>query len=118
VPYTYPPVIVQLQLLLFSALAFAWLKLTGIYPPELRAVHVDSDWVYRRLAPRAATLTLHALAAARRGSGAMLGGFARRTAAAAGDARAAALPAGVGTAALWVGAALVCYAAVYFVVRV
>jgi multicomponent Na+:H+ antiporter subunit D len=118
VPYTYPHVIVQLQLLLFSALAFAWLKLTGIYPPELRAVHVDSDWVYRRLAPRAATLTLHALAAARRGSGAMLGGFARRTAAAAGDARAAALPAGVGTAALWVGAALVCYAAVYFVVRV
>lgn len=48
-PYTYPHVIVQVQLLLFSALAFAWLKLTGIYPPELRSVNLDADWLYRRL---------------------------------------------------------------------
>ena len=50
-PYTYSHVVVQLQLLLFSALAFAWLKLTGIYPPELRSVNLDAEWVYRRLAP-------------------------------------------------------------------
>jgi len=50
-PYTYPHVMVQIQLLLFSALAFAWLKLTGIYPPELRSVNLDFDWVYRRLIP-------------------------------------------------------------------
>ena len=24
---------------------------TGIYPPELRLVNLDSDWLYRRLAP-------------------------------------------------------------------
>ena len=47
VPYTYPHVIVQVQILLFSALAFAWLKLTGIYPPELRSVNLDVDWLYR-----------------------------------------------------------------------
>ncbi len=62
VPYTYAHVMVQLQLLMFSALAFAWLKLTHIYPPELRSVNLDFDWVYRRLLPgafrelRAATL--------------------------------------------------------------
>jgi multicomponent Na+:H+ antiporter subunit D len=25
---------------------------TGVYPPELRLVNLDSDWLYRRLAPR------------------------------------------------------------------
>ncbi len=24
---------------------------TGIYPPEMRLINLDSDWVYRRLAP-------------------------------------------------------------------
>lgn len=48
-PYTPTHVITQLQLLLFSALAFAVLKRTGIYPAELRAVNLDSDWLYRRL---------------------------------------------------------------------
>ncbi len=51
-PYTYPHVIVQIQLLLFSALAFAWLKLTGIYPPELRSTNLDADWLYRGLGLR------------------------------------------------------------------
>ena len=49
-PYTATHVLDQLQLLVFSALAFAVLMRTGIYPPELRAVNLDSDWVYRRLA--------------------------------------------------------------------
>jgi len=53
-PYTYPHVVVQVQLLLFSALAFAWLKLSGIYPPELRSVNVDADWLWRRPGQRLA----------------------------------------------------------------
>jgi len=53
VPYTSAHVISQLQLLFFSALAFTWLKLSGIYPPELRSVNLDSDWTYRRLLPSA-----------------------------------------------------------------
>ena len=52
VPYTTGHVITQLQILFFSALAFAWLKLSGLYPPELRSTNLDSDWVYRRMLPR------------------------------------------------------------------
>jgi multicomponent Na+:H+ antiporter subunit D len=48
-PYTASHVVAQLQLLFFSALAFAVLMRTGIYPPELRSVNLDSDWLYRRL---------------------------------------------------------------------
>ena len=51
-PYTYPHVLIQLQLLTFAALAFAWLKLQGLYPPELHSVNLDADWVYRRLGTR------------------------------------------------------------------
>jgi multicomponent Na+:H+ antiporter subunit D len=51
VPYTSAHVVTQLQLLLFSALAFSVLMRTGLYPPELRAINLDSDWSYRRLAP-------------------------------------------------------------------
>jgi multicomponent Na+:H+ antiporter subunit D len=51
VPYTAAHVITQLQLLLFSALAFTVLMLTGLYPPELRSVNLDADWLYRRAAP-------------------------------------------------------------------
>ena len=38
VPYTSSHVLSQLQLLVFSALAFSVLMRTGIYPPELRSV--------------------------------------------------------------------------------
>jgi len=50
-PYDATHVISQLQLLFFAALAFVWLNLQGLYPPELRAVNLDSDWLYRRLLP-------------------------------------------------------------------
>jgi multicomponent Na+:H+ antiporter subunit D len=50
-PYTGTHVISQLQLLLFSALAFAVLMRTGLYPPELRATNLDTDWIYRRALP-------------------------------------------------------------------
>ena len=46
-PYTASHVLAQMQLLLFSALAFSWLMRNGIYPPELRSVNLDFDWVYR-----------------------------------------------------------------------
>ena len=52
VPYTTAHVITQLQLLMFSALAFTFLMLTGLYPPELKSTNLDSDWVYRRLIPK------------------------------------------------------------------
>ena len=51
VPYTGSHVLVQVQLLFFSALAFAFLNLVGLYPPELRSANIDSDWIYRRLIP-------------------------------------------------------------------
>lgn len=53
VPYTVTHVITQLQLLMFSALAFAVLMRFGIYPPELKSVNLDTDWFYRQLAPKA-----------------------------------------------------------------
>ena len=50
-PYTAAHVITQLQLLLFSALAFAFLMRTGLYPPELRSVNIDVEIVYRKFLP-------------------------------------------------------------------
>ena len=46
-------VIGQLELLIFSALAFGFLMLSGLYPPEVRGVNLDWDWVYRRVLRRA-----------------------------------------------------------------
>ena len=51
VPYDVTHVLTQMQLLMFSAAAFAWLKLSGIYPPELPSTNLDVEWVYRRLVP-------------------------------------------------------------------
>ncbi len=51
-PYTVAHVLTQCQLLFFSALAFAWLKLSGLYPPELPSVNIDVDWSYRRAVPK------------------------------------------------------------------
>ena len=47
-PYDATHVLAQIQLLLFSALAFVWLKLSGIYPPELRSTNIDAEWIYRK----------------------------------------------------------------------
>jgi multicomponent Na+:H+ antiporter subunit D len=49
VPYTASHVLDQLQLLVFSALAFSVLVRTGVYPPEMRSVNLDFDWIYRGL---------------------------------------------------------------------
>ena len=61
-PYTASHVLSQLQLLVFSALAFAVLMRTGIYPPELPSVNLDFDWLYRRLGTGVATSTINLLA--------------------------------------------------------
>jgi multicomponent Na+:H+ antiporter subunit D len=57
VPYSVEHVVTQLQLLMFSALAFTVLMRTSVYPPELRATNLDFDWVYRRLLLNAARAT-------------------------------------------------------------
>jgi multicomponent Na+:H+ antiporter subunit D len=61
-PYTASHVMTSLQLLLFAALAFLTMwklhasKRRGPvellkYPPELRGINLDTDWVYRRAFP-------------------------------------------------------------------
>jgi multicomponent Na+:H+ antiporter subunit D len=47
IPYTGAHVVGQLQLLLFGALAFCLLILSGYYPAEMRAINLDTDWFYR-----------------------------------------------------------------------
>jgi multicomponent Na+:H+ antiporter subunit D len=44
-------VLAQMQLLMFSALAFSVLMWTRIYPPEMRAINLDVDWIWRRMLP-------------------------------------------------------------------
>lgn len=51
VPYDLTHTLTQLQLLFFSALAFVWLNKKGLYPPELKSVNLDVEWLYRRLMP-------------------------------------------------------------------
>ncbi|MDX9996139.1 MAG: hypothetical protein RBS28_12525, partial [Rhodocyclaceae bacterium] len=66
-PYTASHVVAQTQLLFFSALAFAVLMRTGIYPPELKSVNLDSDWFYRKAAYGFVATFRDALAATRAG---------------------------------------------------
>lgn len=75
-PYTFTHVVVQLQLLVFAVLAVFFLMRSGLYPAELRATNLDSDWIYRRLAPGIAGGIARALSAAlgALGRGTHLGG--------------------------------------------
>jgi len=50
-PYDATHVLAQTQLLFFSALAFVWLNLRGLYPPELHSTNLDVEWFYRPLFP-------------------------------------------------------------------
>lgn len=54
VPYDITHVLTQLQLLFFSALAFVWLNKKGLYPPELKSVNIDAEWLYRKALPATA----------------------------------------------------------------
>lgn len=61
-PFTLAHVTEQMQLLFFSALAFIALQLCGRYPPELKSINIDSEWLYRRAIPklhRAFTQAVH-----------------------------------------------------------
>jgi multicomponent Na+:H+ antiporter subunit D len=49
----------SLQLLLFAALAFVIMMKTGIYPPEIRSVNLDTDWVYRKAIPAFGKHVIH-----------------------------------------------------------
>jgi multicomponent Na+:H+ antiporter subunit D len=64
-PYTTTHVITSLQLLLWAALAFCVLILTRLYPQETPSVNLDSDWIYRRILPRAYDRVVNGLGAAR-----------------------------------------------------
>jgi multicomponent Na+:H+ antiporter subunit D len=77
-PYTAEHVVTQLQLLMFSALAFTVLMRTGIYPPELRSTNLDSDWFYRRAGWSVATGVSRALQSAFNEAGASAGRLNRR----------------------------------------
>lgn len=81
-PYTASHVVDQMQLLVFSALAFAVLMRTGIYPPELRSVNLDFDWTYRRAGPWVLSAGERLLGSARtafvQAGGRLLGGASAR----------------------------------------
>ncbi|MDO8786298.1 MAG: Na(+)/H(+) antiporter subunit D [Syntrophales bacterium] len=47
-PYTPSHVISVSQLLFFGALAYILLVLSGIFPAEIRAINLDTDWFYRK----------------------------------------------------------------------
>ena len=118
VPYTAPHVLSQLQLLVFSALAFSWLMRSGIYPPEMRSVNLDFDWTYRRMGVRlvggaAIALTSMNLAAggAFRGAARAVGEWAKRHHGAEGV---LARTWSTGGMALWVAVLLAAYLLVYY----
>lgn len=48
-PYTAGHIVTQMQLLMFAVLAFVVLVRTGLYPPEIPSVNLDTDWLYRKL---------------------------------------------------------------------
>lgn len=58
-PYDLTHVLAQTQLLFFAMLAFVWLNIQGVYPPEVRAVNVDAEWFYRKLLRRVSGLLLN-----------------------------------------------------------
>ncbi len=64
-PYTGEHVVMQLQLLLFAALAFVVLVRTGIYPPETASTNLDFDWFYRKPIPAAVAFTYRVVGATR-----------------------------------------------------
>ena len=51
-PYTMSHVVSQMQLLCFALLAFTVIMKLGLHPPEIRAINLDSDWIYRRYLPK------------------------------------------------------------------
>jgi multicomponent Na+:H+ antiporter subunit D len=118
-PYTASHVVSQLQLLLFSALAFSFLMRAGIYPPEMRSVNLDFDWTYRRLGTRLAAATTAllrscnaAMSSAAKGAAWRVAGWLERHHGAEGM---LARTSTTGGMALWVALLLAAYLIVYYV---
>jgi len=118
VPYTAVHVITQLQLLMFSALAFTFLMLTGLYPPELKSTNLDSDFLYRRLAPRILASIGHIIAIAdssiRKTALGLLGGVMRWVERTHGQKGILAKTSSAGAMVTWVVGLLVVYLVLYF----
>ena len=55
-PYDMTHVIVQMQMLVFGALAVFWMMRSGRYPTEENAINLDMDWIYRKLLPSSFTV--------------------------------------------------------------
>ena len=117
-PYTASHVLSQMQLLVFSALAFSWLMRNGIYPPELHSVNLDFDWTYRRLGVRivrgvaaALEMVLAALRELARGAGAAGAGALERLH---GTEGVLARTWSTGGMTLWVAVLLAAYLLVYY----
>lgn len=79
-PYTSSHVLAQLQLLMFSALAFSVLMWTRIYPPELRATNLDFDWFYRVAAPAVVKFSGGLIGGVQRAGSALFSGGIQRAA--------------------------------------
>jgi multicomponent Na+:H+ antiporter subunit D len=47
-PYTASHIVTTTQLLLFGAFAYVLLLRSGIFPAEIRAINLDTDWFYRK----------------------------------------------------------------------
>ena len=67
-PYTTSHVLSQLQLVLFSCLAFAVLWRTRVYPPEMRSTNLNTDWVYRKALPALVVWLMRVGSEVRRGA--------------------------------------------------
>jgi multicomponent Na+:H+ antiporter subunit D len=78
VPYTGFHVIGMLQLLMFGALAFTMLVLSGFYPPEMRAVNLDTDWFVRLPGRRFIRMCGEPLGAVNRRAGELLSRIVER----------------------------------------
>ncbi|OGA16197.1 MAG: Na(+)/H(+) antiporter subunit D [Betaproteobacteria bacterium RIFCSPLOWO2_02_FULL_63_19] len=119
VPYTSAHVLTQLQLLLFSALAFSVLMRTGLYPPELRAVNLDCDWFYRKLAPALVGVATTLIGAFRQIASEVMGRLgaplARVIRETHGDGGPLSKTLSTGTMALWISMLLAAYLVMYYV---
>ena len=74
-PYDASHVVGQLQLLIFSILAFTFLMTFNLYPPELRSTVLNTDWLYRRVAPAIGRPLLWAVMAVWRSFVCAVGGY-------------------------------------------
>ena len=117
-PYTVSHVLIQVQLLLFAALAVFLLMRTGIYPAEMRSVNLDSDWFYRKVAPAIVNAGGRMINNAQRAAGSVIHACMQGVI---GLARRESRPQGVlvrtlttGSMALWVMIMLLAYLVLYY----